>query len=164
MVAWDAPKNPANVSRVYEAWGWTDVSKSYPYVVVFSERPARIRVGADVPDEGIFAGYFLKIMTYEAFDKRRAAPLLIGRIQALDRPGRREGASCGIHPVWYWTAGGALVFLLVAGAWNRRPRARSTVESGPATDSDISVEDWLSRPSGGTPQGTAPASPDSETG
>ncbi|HTI49711.1 MAG TPA: hypothetical protein VL475_02125, partial [Planctomycetaceae bacterium] len=48
VVEWDAPENVAGVKTVYEAWGWTDESKSYPYVVVFSELPQGMHVGADV--------------------------------------------------------------------------------------------------------------------
>ena len=30
VLDWEAPKNSAGVRRVYEAWGWTDESKSHP--------------------------------------------------------------------------------------------------------------------------------------
>ncbi len=81
VIQYDAPKNDVGVAEVFEAWGWTDNSKSYPYVVVFPYKPEGLPVGAEVESEVLFTGYFLKIMAYTAFDKRLAAPLLVGKVQ-----------------------------------------------------------------------------------
>lgn len=79
----EAPDNPAHVKTVYEAWGPTDDSVSFPYVLVMSELPNQMAMGNKVEEEGVFVGYFLKNMAYEAFNVRRAAPLLVGRLQRI---------------------------------------------------------------------------------
>ncbi|MFO1019162.1 MAG: hypothetical protein U0903_00460 [Planctomycetales bacterium] len=83
ILSHDAPANNANVKTVYEAWGPTDDSKSYPYVLVMSELPDQMPMGAKIEEEGVFVGYFLKNLAYEAFNARRAAPLLVGRLQRI---------------------------------------------------------------------------------
>ena len=81
VIEYDAPENPAGITKVCEAWGWTDESRSFPYVVVFPEPPQGMPIGTDVRSEIVFAGYFLKMMTYTAFDHARATPLLVGRVR-----------------------------------------------------------------------------------
>ncbi len=78
------PKNELGLKHVYEMWGWTEDSKSFPYVVVFPEKPEGLKVGPDVTGEVVFVGYFLKIMEYTDFEsKSRGAPLLIGRTRLV---------------------------------------------------------------------------------
>lgn len=86
VLRYDAPENPLGVQQVYEAWGWTDDSKSFPYVVVFTDPPENLPVGPEVQAEAVFAGYFLKVMSYTAFDVHRGAPLLVGRIRSINAP------------------------------------------------------------------------------
>ncbi|MES2793460.1 MAG: hypothetical protein V4719_27860 [Planctomycetota bacterium] len=86
VLHYTAPENPLGIKDAYEAWGWTDDSKSYPYVVVFSELPPGLPVGTDVRGEIVFVGYFLKIMTFKAFDVARGSPLLIGRARLAAPP------------------------------------------------------------------------------
>lgn len=83
VIQYEAPKNDVGVAEVFEAWGWTDNSKSYPYVVVFPDKPDGLPIGSEVESEIIFTGYFLKIMAYTAFDKRLGAPLLVGKAQVV---------------------------------------------------------------------------------
>ena len=83
VLQYDAPVNPSNIKTVYEAWGWTDDSLSFPYVIVFPEAPTGLPIGQDVRTEVVFTGYFLKIMTYTAFDHPRGAPLLVGRVRLI---------------------------------------------------------------------------------
>lgn len=149
ILEYDAPPNPLGVERVYEAWGWTDDSKSYPYVVVFSELPSGLRVGSDVQEEGVFVGYFLKTMSYIAFDKSRAAPLLVGRLRAIDKKVART-TSAG-NNIWHWLAGGALLLFIGTRVWLFLSRRRQPLSRDPQrTDAD-SFEDWLSEvPSGGS--------------
>lgn len=73
------PNNQSDTQTVYEAWGWTDDSLSFPYVIVFPDAPEGMPLGRDIRAEMVFTGYFLKIMTYTAFDHPRGAPLLVGR-------------------------------------------------------------------------------------
>ena len=89
IIQYDAPKNDVGVAEVFEAWGYTDNSKSYPYVVVFPDKPEGLATGADTESEVLFTGYFLKIMAYTAYDKRLAAPLLVGKVRMM---GANSGA------------------------------------------------------------------------
>ncbi|TXT20944.1 MAG: hypothetical protein FD138_4127, partial [Planctomycetota bacterium] len=78
-------KNPQDLKIVYEAWGPTEESRSYPYCVVFPDKPAGLPIGTDVDEEVVFVGYFLKWMSYQAFDVKKYAPLLIGRVRPVAR-------------------------------------------------------------------------------
>lgn len=82
----DAPGNPLGINELYEAWGWTEDSKSFPYCVVFPELPKGLKLGADVRGEIVFVGYFMKVMRYKAFDSERGTPLLIGRARLVGAP------------------------------------------------------------------------------
>lgn len=83
VLRYKAPENPLDLQVAYEAWGWTDGSKSFPYVVVFPELPPGLTVGDEMQGEVIFTGYFLKVMSYTAFDAKRGAPLFIGRARSV---------------------------------------------------------------------------------
>lgn len=117
VIEWDAPEDRTGVKKVYEAWGWTDESKSHPYVVVFSALPPGLKVGTDVSGRGVFVGYFLKYMAYTAFDRRRSAPLLIGRMEGVPMPTVRPA------PATDWLAVGIVVgmfcIVIVASVWLR---------------------------------------------
>ena len=86
VLQYDAPENPSGIEKVCEAWGWTDESRSFPYVVVFPEPPPGLPIGTDIRAEIVFVGYFLKVMTYTAFDHSRGAPLLVGRARLISTP------------------------------------------------------------------------------
>lgn len=111
VLEYDAPSNPQELKKCYEAWGWTDESKSFPYVVVFPECPSGLPVGTDVRGEIVFVGYFLKVMKYTAFETNRGAPLLIGRVQAL--PSRAPAKAAPMDP---WLLLGIVVagFIVIA--------------------------------------------------
>lgn len=79
----ELPENSLGLKRAYEAWGWTEESKSFPYVVVFPELPAGMPLGTDLRVEGEFVGCFYKIMSYQATDNTRGAPLLIGHMRLI---------------------------------------------------------------------------------
>ena len=83
VLEYDAPENPSGIGKVCEAWGWTDESRSFPYTVVFPEPPEGLPVGTDIRTEIVFVGYFLKVMSYTAFDRARGAPLLVGRARLV---------------------------------------------------------------------------------
>ena len=86
VLEYDAPENTHGIKKVYEAWGWTDESRSFPYVVVMPERPEGLPIGTEIHGEIVFVGYFLKIMSYTAFEKARGAPLLVGRARSVATP------------------------------------------------------------------------------
>ena len=83
VLEYDAPENPGQFAKTYEAWGWTDESRSFPYVVVFPDCPDDLPLGTDVRGEIEFVGYFLKVISYSAFDTTRGAPLLVGRVRVV---------------------------------------------------------------------------------
>lgn len=138
-----ASANSAGVSRVYEAWGWTDESKSYPYVVVFSELPEGMKIGADVQEEGVFVGYFLKTLSYTAYNAKRSAPLLIGRMI-------RSTSAATPRPVvarheWFWilTIGFPLLLVALSGIWFQLYRMRRVkMPNAPRLD-ESEIEDWF---------------------
>src|ERR1700685_294437 len=100
IVEWDAPKNSPGVRRVYEVWGWTDESKSFPYLVVLGELPEGMPVGDNLHREGIFVGYFLKTMAYTAYNKNRSSPLLLGRMKWL--ASTPPAAPLVAERDWFW--------------------------------------------------------------
>lgn len=77
------PNNDLGIKELYEMWGWTEDSKSFPYVCVFPEKPEGLKIGPDVTGEVVFVGYFLKVMEYTAFEATRGAPLLVGRVRMV---------------------------------------------------------------------------------
>ena len=88
------PKDQPSVKIVYEAWGGTTESRTLLYCVVFPDLPDGLPVETDVRAEIVFVGYFLKLMSYQAYDQKtgvplmatRAAPLLIGRTKFISTP------------------------------------------------------------------------------
>jgi len=86
VLEFDAPSDQPSVHKVYEAWGWTDESRSFPYVVVFTDPPPGLPIGTDIRAEIVFVGYFLKVLGYKAFDNSRGAPLLVGRAKLISIP------------------------------------------------------------------------------
>ncbi len=65
---------------LYEAWIITSDATKFPYSCVFEDAPDGFPLSSDVSERVVFNGYFLKIMKYQAGDKPRGAPVLIGRI------------------------------------------------------------------------------------
>jgi hypothetical protein len=86
---------------LYEAWVVSDDSQGYPWVCVFEDAPKGLPIGANVSERIVFNGYFLKLMAYQAADKPRFAPLLIGRIGWT--PPAKEGPKWTV-PGYYWFA------------------------------------------------------------
>jgi hypothetical protein len=76
-----APENSANVKTVYEAWGPTEESQTYPYCVVFVDLPPGVKIEGKAFLDARFVGFFLKKLAYEdSAGVKRTAPLLIGRM------------------------------------------------------------------------------------
>lgn len=126
VLKYEAPENPLGMKTAYEIWGWTEDSKSYPYVIVVPELPPGLRVGPDVRGEIVFVGYFFKIISYTAFDVPRGAPMLIGRVRhaataVAGEPLNSPSSLMMIATMAVATicAGIAIRFLLMM--WNRRP-------------------------------------------
>jgi hypothetical protein len=89
VIAYDAKENPLGLKKVYEAYGFTDNSLSFPIIVVLPEKPPGVPVGTDVEGDIVFVGYFVKWMSYRSFeDKKKNAPLLVGRARPPARNAR----------------------------------------------------------------------------
>ena len=146
-LSYEAEANQLGIKQLYEAWGYTDESRGWPYVVVFSDLPPGMPIRASVQEEASFYGYFLKTMSYEAFNKRNVSPVLIGRI--VWHPLATRQAST---PEWFWVtclAGGFIAILLIGRwihnyiSWGNRPVA------SPMAGTGKSVEAWLERAQNG---------------
>jgi hypothetical protein len=147
VLAHEAPENKAGLKELYEIWGWTDDSKSFPYVAIVSELPPGLTVGADVRHEVTFAGYFLKLLAYEAFDKSRAAPLLLGRAERfgdLPPPAERREENAQEFLLVFVLGAFGLVGALVGGAIaaRRRSRARAVTHAATNTAAELRLPSW----------------------
>lgn len=129
ILSHEAPKNSAGVDRVYELWGWTDESRSHPYVVVVAELPPGLSEGADLYDDVMFRGYFLKVLRYEAADAQRGAPLLIGRVERRENPARAALQRSREDNTFWPTVlvGGAAVLLMIGWQIRRGSRSRKKI-------------------------------------
>jgi hypothetical protein len=142
IVDWDAHENSARVKHVYEAWGWNDQSNAL-YVCVCSELPAGMKVGEKAHEEGLFVGYFLKGLAYQALNRNQVAPLLVGRIEpvASAEPAPLVGKS---DWSWLWWTAGILFVVIgfaVAGLRLRRVRGRPVAPPTPTDEAEM--EDWF---------------------
>lgn len=156
IVAWDAPENSAGVKTVYEISGTTDDTPTYFYIAICSELPAGMRPGTGLNEEGVFVGYFLKVMPYKASVKGLAAPIVIGRLRAVPRV---AGPPAPNWPAWVWIGGAAVILAAAAWGWKQFAHAppRRKVQTAEVGDEDAT--EWFGQQTGDTP---APAdSPDS---
>lgn len=139
-------KNPQDLKVVYEAWGWTDDSRSFPFCVVFPDKPDGLPVGTDVEADVVFVGYFLKWMSYQAFDTKKNSPLLIGRLRPATRPG--GSAKTGGWESAFLTLVGGVLLLSFLGWFAiyglRRPR---TIVAATTAIPEQLPDNWLA----GTP-------------
>ncbi len=142
ILSWDAEENSAGVKHVYEIWGWTDESKSFPYVLVLSELPKGIPYGDGLHLEGVFVGYFLKTMTYTAMNKNRYSPLLLGRMKWL--PATAPAPPVVARSDWRWIGlvGIPVVLLIGAVTWYRIRRVPPAKLPAAATD-EAEMENWF---------------------
>jgi len=141
ILDWDAHENSAGVKHVYEAWGWTDQSNAL-YVAVFSELPAEMKLGDGQQQEGVFVGYFLKNLGYQAFNRNRIAPLLVGRMQ---RVASAAPAPLVARADWNWLWVIAIVFVAIgfSAAWLRLRRVRPASAAAPTPTHEAEMEEWF---------------------
>ncbi len=110
----DLGENSAGVDHVFEAHGVTDDSRTFPYIVIFPEKPPQLPVGHSIHEEATFVGFFHKLVTYEELTgTNRAAPVLIGRLTWMEDPvakGLREQTGA---TTWIFFAVFAVVAALI---------------------------------------------------
>lgn len=150
VLSYEAGANDQGIKTLYEAWGVTDDSQSFPYVVVFSELPPGLAQGADVRDELTFVGYFLKTMSYQAGDAMRGAPLLLGQVRRNAVAVTGPTAAPPSTGFGQWFIPVCLVCLAISMAFSLRrlllpARTRQFTRSAPERDPrDASAAaDWL---------------------
>ncbi len=86
ILTYEANPELAPKGRLFEAWVYSDENRAFPYVLIFEEPPAGLTVGHDLFHRVTFDGYFLKLLSYQAGDNLRAAPLLVGRLYSTPAP------------------------------------------------------------------------------
>ena len=145
----DVKENSAGVKKLYEIWGPTDQSASYPYVVLVPELPPGIKLGQQVNEEGTFVGYFYKNMLYEAFDKPRYAPVLIGRLKGIASRAGDGGRVKGL-PTWMWFVGAGMGVVVIACIWLWFDSLRARKRKSASNFAEVAAEDFFGNPSGGT--------------
>ncbi len=165
----DLPETIAAEGQLYEAWTFTDDSrirgKSYPYALVFEDPPEGLPGGTDVDAFVIFYGYFFKLLAYDAGDTKRAAPLLVGRIEYVPELSTDEEGAPVVNvanrgrSVWMMITIGVLVTYLVVrvlltarNLFGNTPRRRVTTPP-PQELSPEELDDFLS---GKTPEAEDP--------
>ncbi|MBL8849330.1 MAG: hypothetical protein JNG89_06580 [Planctomycetaceae bacterium] len=139
IVDWAAPENPAGVKTIYEVSGTTDNSRTFYFIVVCPELPPGMKTGTDLNEEGLFVGYFHKVMPYDGAVKKLAAPLLIGRLRNVPRVAAPPVPEI---PTWVWMA--VLGVIIVAAVWGWRqfanPPPRRKVHTAGVGDE---AADWF---------------------
>jgi hypothetical protein len=152
----DLPERIAPEGALYEAWTFTGDSRGFPYVLVFEDAPKGLPGGDDVNAFVIFHGYFFKLLAYNAADKARKAPMLIGRLEYVPddrRPADVPGAAGSrSSPAWLLGLIGLVaVYLVVRSVTTARAlRARAGSArrfQAPPRDhiSPEELEEWLQR-------------------
>jgi len=152
-----SPDTPDGAT-VYEAWGATDDSRTFPYALVFPEKPSQLPLGDDIDEEALFAGYFLKVMKYtDKLGKSRGAPLLIGRLQWQENPGRRAfEASRRSSPWMFWLAAlGFGLFLVLR--WYLRRQSPPVLPASLRAPDEGAVNEWLNAAEAGVEEPPKPS-------
>ncbi len=101
----DLPPAISPSGRAFEAWVITNDSQKFPYVVVFESAPEGLPAGTGVRAFVVFQGYFLKLLAYQAGDKPRVAPLLIGQLAyhpEFSGPANRPGGLGRLNAPGNW--------------------------------------------------------------
>ena len=138
ILDWDAPENSAGVKHVYEAWGWTNDSKARPYSVVFAELPTGIKLGTDVDQEIVFAGYFLKWLQYETFQgKKQTAPLLLGRVKPAPVAAPAVKTGWSMWDALFLAGGVAIIAFGLWSAFRKSPPPRRLLAAEADTESAL---------------------------
>ena len=122
----DAAENSAQVTRVYEAWGPSDESQTFPYCVVFVDVPPGIEIKGSCFLDARFVGFFHKKMWYmDAMGVERTAPLLIGRMLYDEAAAKQNQPDEGLNVRWIIGIVVSLVGLVLLVQWWARVKPPS---------------------------------------
>lgn len=157
ILSYDAPENSAGVETVHEVWGTTDESQTFLYAAVCPEIPPDMPTGTDVAEEGVFVGYFLKVMPYQGAMKRLAAPLLVGRLRSVPRPVVVPVAKL---PPWVWLGCAAVLLGAAAIGWRLFAHAPPRRRVHAAGGDDDDAADWFGQTAQGDSPGVEPLKSD----
>ncbi|CAN5745742.1 hypothetical protein BH23PLA1_BH23PLA1_43920 [soil metagenome] len=159
----DVPPSFSASGRLFEAWVVTRDSQRFPYVLVFEDPPEGLPAGTGVRAFVVFQGYFFKLMAYQAGDKPRVAPMLIGQLSYHPEHGGEHDRPGGLGAPGSWLPAvivGMLALYLIFRTTQQTRRlfapAKSRRPTGSAPSQEISPEalaDWLDH---------APEEPDSK--
>ena len=118
-IRFEAGVNRLGVKWLYEAWGGTSDSHSYPYCIVFTDWPKGMPLGEGIDEEVTVDGYFLKHMRYESRDEKiRFAPLIVGRLNWHENPSQSGGSKqVNSNFIWIGVLVGMGAVVLGLGVW-----------------------------------------------
>lgn len=120
----------------FQAYLFTEDSRTHPYIIVCREVPPGMPRGGDVLEEVAVTGYFFKLYAYDAQDAVRIAPLLIA--QRIEWFPRQEAAPV-ISPFWGSVVATLALLILIAFLWRitakdrriRQERLRKMADDAP---------------------------------
>ncbi|MCC6511303.1 MAG: hypothetical protein IT423_19535 [Pirellulaceae bacterium] len=97
-------KNVANVTRLYEIWGWTEEAKAHMYCCVVPELPPGFPEDDEVFQRVELTGYFFKMQAYQPGDaapnaRNLVAPLVIGRVANSPKIAKPAAGAIGNWPL-----------------------------------------------------------------
>lgn len=143
VLTYDTTENPLGLKKVFEVYGFTDNSLSFPFIVILPEKPDGLPIGTDVDGDIVFVGYFLKWMGYRAYDSKRNAPLLVGRARpVVHSAGVAQG---GGWELAFLTLVGGVFALGLLGWFSFRTRRRPSALMDPSKIGPERLpDDWMS--------------------
>ncbi len=132
-IRYEAGPNRLGVEWLYEAWGGSSDSHSYPYCVIFTDWPKGMPLGEGIEEEVTVDGYFLKHMKYESRDeKNRFAPLIVGRLDWHENPSQSGGSGlANTNFIWTGVLIGIGAVVLGLGVWVYGHAFRPTTQALP---------------------------------
>jgi hypothetical protein len=141
---YDPGPNDLGINEVYEGWIFTEDSQSNPGVIVFTQKPEGLPLGADITEEIRLCGYFLKMYGYQAADTTRKAPLfLAGTVQWY--PARAANTRKPVS-TWVYAVLTAVTLIAVWGLWTafQRPgRSNPRFSSGGRSFDEYPPQEFL---------------------
>ena len=98
--------------RLFEVWFYANEAPAFPYALIVQDPPKGLEIGVEVDVPVVVDGYFLKQMAYQAGDKPRWAPLLIGRMKFVPPAAPAPGVLTDLKqlPRVYWLIAVMVVF------------------------------------------------------